>query len=80
MFSSIGGGNAVPIQFSNPIEVLFQSGPITIDSPTQITGHEGYVVIRMNGTYSEISFDYLANENYVNFTFGADFATFCDIL
>ena len=32
----------------------------------------------MNGTFSEISFDYLADETYVNFTFGADFATFCD--
>jgi len=78
MFSSIGGGPSVPIQFSNPVDVLFQSGPVTIDSPTQITGKEGYVVLRMNGTFSEISFDYLADENYVNFTFGADFATFCD--
>jgi gliding motility-associated-like protein len=78
LFSSIGGNNAVPIEFSNPVEVLFQSGPVTINSPTRITGHEGYVILRMNGTYSEISFDYLANETYVNFTFGADFATFCD--
>ena len=57
MFSSIGGGPSVPIKFSNPIEVLFQSGPITINSPTQITGKEGYVVLRMNGTFTEISFD-----------------------
>jgi gliding motility-associated-like protein len=79
VFSSIGsGGGAVPIKFSNPIDVLFQAGPVTINSPTQITGQEGYVVIRMNGVFNEISFDYLANENYVNFTFGADFATFCD--
>jgi gliding motility-associated-like protein len=78
LFSSIGGGNAVPVQFSNQVEVLFQSGPVTIDSPTQLTAKEGYVILRMNGTFSEISFDYLANENYVNFTFGADFATFCD--
>ena len=78
IFSSIGGGNSVPVQFSNPVDVLFQSGPVTIDSPTQLTAKEGYVILRMNGTYSEISFDYLANENYVNFTFGADFATFCD--
>ena len=78
MFSSIGGGPSVPIKFSNPIEVLFQDGPVTIDSPNQITGKEGYVVLRMNGTFTEISFDYLADENYVNFTFGADFATFCD--
>ncbi|MFT6746106.1 MAG: gliding motility-associated-like protein [Glaciecola sp.] len=79
VFSSIGsGGNTVPIKFSNPIEVLFQSGPVTIISPTEITGREGYVIVRMNGVFNQISFDYLANENYVNFTFGADFATFCD--
>ena len=78
LFSSIGGGNSVPVRFSNQVEVLFQSGPVTIDSPTQLTAKEGYVILRMNGTFSEISFDYLANENYVNFTFGADFATFCD--
>ena len=78
MFSSIGGGPTVPIEFSNAVEVLFQSGPVTINSPTKITGKEGYVVLRMNGTFNEISFDYLANENYVNFTFGADFATHCD--
>tara|TARA_Y100001954_G_scaffold198000_1_gene215147 strand:- start:17591 stop:22567 length:4977 start_codon:yes stop_codon:yes gene_type:complete len=78
MFSSIGGGPTVPIEFSNAVEVLFQSGPVTINSPTKITGKEGYVVLRMNGVFNQISFDYLANENYVNFTFGADFATHCD--
>lgn len=78
MFSSIGGGPTVPIEFSNAVEVLFQSGPVTINSPTKITGKEGYVVLRMNGVFNQISFDYLADENYVNFTFGADFATHCD--
>jgi len=79
VFSSIGnGGQNVPIKFSNPVEVLFQSGGVTVNSSTQISGQEGYVVLRMNGTYSQISFDYLADEGYVNFSFGADFATFCD--
>ncbi len=79
VFSSIGnGGQNVPIKFSNPVEILFKSGGVTVNSSTQISGQEGYVVLRMNGTYSEISFDYLANESWVNFSFGADFATFCD--
>ncbi len=79
VFSSIGnGGKNVPIKFSNPVEILFKSGGVTVNSSTQISGQEGYVVLRMNGTYSEISFDYLANESWVNFSFGADFATFCD--
>ena len=68
----------MPISFSNPVEVLFQSGPVSVISPTKLEAQEGYVVLRMNGTFSEISFDYLADETYVNFTFGADFATFCD--
>ncbi len=79
VFSSIGnGGQNVPIKFSNPVEILFKSGGVTVNSSTQISGQEGYVVLRMNGTYSEISFDYLANESWVNFSFGGDFATFCD--
>ena len=79
VFSSIGnGGQNVPIKFSNPVEVLFQSGGVTVTSSTQISGQEGYLVLRMNGTYSQISFDYLADESWVNFAFGADFATFCD--
>ena len=79
VFSSIGnGGQNVPIKFSNPVEVLFQSGGVTITSSTEIAGQEGYVILRMNGTYSQISFDYLADESWVNFSFGADFTNNCD--
>lgn len=78
VFSSIGGATTVPIEFSNPVEVLFSSGPINVISPTELTGKEGYVVLRMNGTFTSISFDYLADENYVNFCFGADFLSYCD--
>lgn len=78
VFSSIGqGGIAVPIQFETPVQVLWSTAT-TIDSPTRITGREGYAIVRLNGTFSSISFDYLANENYVNFSFGADFFTTCD--
>jgi concanavalin A-like lectin/glucanase superfamily protein/surface protein with Ig-like domain/type IX secretion system substrate protein len=75
VFASIGNsGQAVPIKFNNPVEVLWSTAT-TINSPTQITGREGYAIVRMNGTFSSISFDYLANESWVNFVFGADFST-----
>jgi len=81
VFSSIGGGPvSVPINFSAPVDVLWStntgSGSSFVqNSPTQITGREAYAIVRMNGTFSSISFDYLTYENYVNFAFGADFST-----
>src|SRR5690606_6477423 len=77
VFSSIGGpAGAVPVVFGQPIEVLWMdhrsggSWSVSQDSPTQITGHEGYAIVRMPGTHSSISFDYTAAENYANFLFG----------
>ncbi|MFN0728958.1 immunoglobulin-like domain-containing protein [Polaribacter gochangensis] len=81
VFSSIGGGTtSVPINFSAPVDVLWSShagagSSFVQNSPTQITGTEAYTIVRMNGTFSSISFDYLTYENYVNFAFGADFST-----
>ncbi len=73
VFSSVGNpGNAVPIVFGQPVEVLFSQG-ITVNSPTQITGTEGYAVVRVKGTYSSITFQYTQAEVYANFAFGADF-------
>ncbi len=78
VFASIGGGPiSVPINFSAPVEVLWSTATVQ-NSPTQITGTEGYAVVRMNGTFTSISFDYLTYENWVNFLFGADFYTYCD--
>jgi hypothetical protein len=77
VFASIGGINSVPITFSSPIDVLW-SKDVTINSTTQITGKEGYAIIRLNGTYSSISFNYLAAENWCNFAFGADFRVCLD--
>jgi PA14 domain/Domain of unknown function (DUF5011)/Bacterial Ig domain/Secretion system C-terminal sorting domain len=75
VFSSIGGGPiSVPIEFSNPIDVLWSTAVVK-NSATRITGTEGYAIVRLNGVFSSISFNYLANENYVNFLFGADFQT-----
>lgn len=75
VFSSIGQPNLyVPIEFSAPIEILWSTAVVK-NSSTKITGNEGYAVIRLNGTFSSISFNYLADENWVNFLFGADFQT-----
>ncbi|MCF6212532.1 MAG: hypothetical protein L3J45_00750 [Flavobacteriaceae bacterium] len=83
VFSSVGGNVSVPINFSAPVEVLWSThvgfgSSFVQNSPTQVTGKEAFVIVRMNGTFSSISFDYLTYENYVNFVFGADFFTFCD--
>ncbi|MBU1371387.1 MAG: DUF5011 domain-containing protein, partial [Bacteroidetes bacterium] len=79
VFSSIGNsGQAVPIQFSQPYTVLYKNNQVVENSTTRLTGTEGYAIIRFNGTFSSLSFQYLANENYVNFAFGADFFSLCD--
>ncbi|WP_262249962.1 DUF11 domain-containing protein [Parapedobacter soli] len=76
VFSSIGGpAGAVPVEFAQPMEVLWMDSPpgswsVSWDSEYQITGHEGYAIVRIPGTHSSISFDYTAAENYANFMFG----------
>ena len=78
VFSSIGSGsNPVGITFSDPIEVLWSSAVVE-NSNTQITGTEGYAIVRLNGSFNSFSFNYLTAENYVNFLFGADNITYCD--
>ncbi|WP_121461242.1 hypothetical protein [Chryseobacterium defluvii] len=82
VFASIGSGAAyVPITFSNPIEIIWSSGgnTLTVNSPTQITGHEGYVILRIPGVHSSISFNYTVAENWANFTFGATLPLPCDV-
>ncbi|MES2559229.1 MAG: HYR domain-containing protein [Bacteroidota bacterium] len=75
VFASIGqGGLTVPIRFGAPVQVLWSSNVVQ-DSSTGISGTEGYAIVRMNGTFSSISFNYLRAENYCNFAFGADFQT-----
>lgn len=73
VFASIGQpGVYVPITFSAPIQVVW-SQAVVQNSSTQITGNEGYAIIRLMGTFTSISFNYLAQENWCNFAFGADF-------
>lgn len=73
VFASIGAGNiAVSIQFSDDIQLEWSKG-VVLDNPRQITGREGYAIVRIKGTFSSVSFKYLAAENWCNFVFGADF-------
>lgn len=81
VFASIGSGSiSVPIIFSNPIEIIWASGgnSLTVNSPTQITGREGNVILRIPGVYTSISFNYTVAENWANFTFGATVPQPCD--
>ncbi|MCC6437540.1 MAG: hypothetical protein IT196_21095 [Acidimicrobiales bacterium] len=74
-FSSIGNPmTPVGIQFDRTAEILW-SQAVTVNSPTNFTGAEGFAVVRLPGTMSQFQFDYTANETYVNFVFGAQFET-----
>ncbi|WP_300600727.1 hypothetical protein [Niabella sp.] len=79
VFASIGASNtSVPILFGNDIQVEWSTG-VTQDNLRQITGKEGYAIVRLKGTFSMVTFQYLKIENWCNFVFGADFQD-CDDL
>ena len=71
LFSSIGRPNVmVPVKIDRPFTIEFQQGIENIGD-NMVLGREGYLIIRIPGIHSEISFEYLAAENYANFMFGA---------
>jgi len=71
-FSSIGNPSTpVPVQFDRPVEILWSQATV-VNTSSRFTGSEGFVVLRVPGVHTSISFDYLADETYVNFAFGAD--------
>jgi len=73
--SNSGGGNlSVPIQFSEDVEIVWSQNVVQ-NGPRKITGTEGFAIVRFNGTFNSISFDYTVAEDYCNFMFGADFMT-----
>lgn len=83
VFASIGGGQPSPtvnIQFHNDFSVVWaESGTTTVDlNAKRVTGTEGNIIIRFEGTFSQLTFNYLNAESWVNFAFGADFFTYCD--
>jgi hypothetical protein len=75
-FSSIGdSGLYVPIQVSAPFTPIFGTSvsyenPVNGTQYTQLTGNEGYAVIRIDGTVSVVTFVYTASEYYCNVCFG----------
>jgi len=75
VFTSVGNpSTSVPVIFNKDIQVLWGTGEAggayTVDSLRQFTANEGFLVVRVPGTHSSVSFQYTANENYANFTFG----------
>lgn len=78
VFASIGGGPTVNIEFEDDFDVLWIEQATTSVNGNVVTGKEGNIVLRFNGEFSSLSFDYLDAETYVNFAFGADFFSLCD--
>ena len=72
-FSSIGNPSTpVPISFSQPFEVIWANAAVNVTSTTSLTGSEGFCIIKFPGTFSTLSWDYLASETYMNLAFGAN--------
>lgn len=72
-FSSVGNdvtGITVPVSFDRPIDVLWSINTSSITA-TGFAGTEGYTIVRVPGIHTSVSFDYLVDESYVSFVFGA---------
>ncbi|MEG0926702.1 hypothetical protein [Chryseobacterium sp.] len=84
VFASLGNtGVAVPVVFDRPVEIVWSGfsagGSFTVNSPTQFTGREAYVIVKVPGIHTAVSFDYTIAENgYINFTFGGEQLQSCD--
>ncbi len=77
-FGSVGqSGTVVPVTVSRPFTPLWsRQGYVNYLQPVpptqyrQFTGEEGYNIIRIDGTMTEISFLYAVSENYCTMSFG----------
>ena len=75
-FASIGQeGVYVPIEVSAPFTPIFgqsvtYQNPVNGTQYTQLTGNEGYAIIRIDGTVTTVTFNYTVAENYCNICFG----------
>jgi len=70
VFASIGHtGMKVSIVFDSSCTILFSKDVVQV-TPYQITGEEGFVILRFKGPLSNVSFN-LTEEAYCNVTFGA---------
>jgi hypothetical protein len=72
LFASIGRPRTtVSINFDQEFIIEFQKGITYPIIGNVIKGEEGYLMVRIPGIHSKISFDYTVAENYANFMFGA---------
>jgi hypothetical protein len=75
-FASIGNsGLYVPIEVSAPFTPIFGASvsyqnPVNGTQYTQLTGNEGYAIIRIDGTVTGVTFNYTVPEGYCNICFG----------
>ena len=77
-FASVGqAGLVVPVSISKPFTPLWTRegymvylDPVGATQYRQFTGEEGYNIIRIDGTMTEVSFVYDASENYCTMSFG----------
>ena len=77
-FASVGqSGLVVPVTISKPFTPLWTRegytvylDPVGATQYNQFTGEEGYNIIRIDGTMTEVSFIYDASENYCTMSFG----------
>jgi hypothetical protein len=75
-FASIGQeGVYVPIEVSAPFTPIFGQSVtyqnlVNGTQYTQLTGNEGYAIIRIDGTVTTVTFNYTVAENYCNICFG----------
>jgi hypothetical protein len=77
-FGSVGqSGLVVPVTVSQPFTPLWTKAgytvyldPVGATQYNQFTGEEGYNLIQIDGTMTEISFIYGASENYCTMSFG----------
>ena len=75
-FASIGNsGLYVPIEVSAPFTPIFGAdvsyqNAVNGTQYTQLTGNEGYAIIRIDGTVTGVTFNYTTPEGYCNICFG----------
>lgn len=61
-------------EFSDLVEIVWQKD-VTRISGAETSGKEGYAAVKVVGTFSKISFEYMQAESFVNFLFGASSCT-----
>ena len=84
VFASLGRADAnnggadihVPVKFSHKIDVEW-SKHVTIDNPKQITGFEGYAILKLHGRFTSLTFDIEVGEFWNDFMFGGEISN-CD--